>query len=458
MSEHLDVLFLLITLCGLLLGYPVALTLSGISVVFAVCAWQLGGFDLGLFRAIPSRLFGIMSNPVLLAIPLFVFMGLVLERSRLAEDMLKAAAQLFQGVRGGLSVSVSVVGLLLAASTGIVGASVATLGLLALPSLLKHGVPPSLAAGSVAAAGTLGQIIPPSIVLIVLGDQMSNAWQEAQTKSGNFAPDSVSVADLFAGAILPGLLLVAFFAAYQVFASKPASENESLEVQFGSTVELLKSFVPPLVLIVLVLGSILAGLTTPSEAASVGAVGALFLARSRLSYSDLKSVLEKSVHLVSMIFLIVFGASLFSLVIRGLGGDETITKLLSDLPGGIYGALFFVMLAIFLLGFILDFLEITFIVVPLVAPVLLAMSFPDGSAMSPVWLGVLIALNLQTSFLTPPFGLSLFYLRSVAGDRITTLALYRGVVPFVLIQLLTLFCVLVFPKIATIVPDWLYGS
>ena len=456
MSEHLDVLLLATVFSALLFGYPVALTLAGVSIAFALIGSTLGVFDLALFFAIPSRIFGIVTNQVLLAIPLFVFMGLVLEKSGLAERMLQAAAALFSNSRNGLVISVTIVGTLMAASTGIVGASVVTLGVLALPGLLRAGMPAPLAGGTIAAAGTLGQIIPPSIVLIVLGDQMSNAWQEAQTRAGEFAPDTISVSDLFAGALLPGLLLVILFVGYQLFATR-GGEGQADPVQVKASVTLSKwqvvsAFLPPVALIVMVLGSILAGLATPSEAASIGAVGSLFLARKNLNKELLATILQNSVHLTSMIFFVVIGASIFALVLRGLGGEETITGWLTHLPGGTYGALFVVMLVIFLLGFFLDFLEICFIVVPLVAPVLLGMPMADGSLMSPIWLGVLIALNLQTSFLTPPFGLSLFYLRSVGVPQLTTLALYRGIVPFVLLQLLALVLVVLFPKLATFLP------
>ena len=519
----LDVVFLIIVVMALMSGYPVGLTLGGISILFAIVAWSLGAFDPALFSAIPSRLFGIMNSQVLLAIPLFVFMGLVLEKSGLAENMFRAFAKLLRHRAGGLTIAVTLVGMLMAASTGIVGASVVTLGLLALPAMLKEGEQPTLAAGSVAAAGTLGQIIPPSIVLIVLGDQMSNAYQKMQTDAGNFAPDTVSVPDLFAGALLPGLLLVALYLVWQVFAHKSVQRSERVPKsvqpeQQDSPVPLLLAILPPLVLILLVLGSILGGVATPSESAALGAVGALLLAARRgvwdedadrfyavplaglislillfamrlvlspeaglslavarflvlavvialadalitlFKRNQLMPVLDDSVHLISMIFLIVIGASIFSLVFRGLGGDATIASLLSDLPGGTWGALCVVMLILFVLGFFLEFIEITYVVVPLVAPVLLAMPMADGSLMNPVWLGVLIALNLQTSFLTPPFGVSLFYLRSVAPAAITTATLYRGVVPFVVLQLLALVIVMIFPMLVTWLPSLLYGS
>ncbi len=449
-----DLIFLCTIVVALLAGYPVALTLGGVSILFGLAAAALGLFDLTLFNALPSRIFGIMSNSVLIAIPLFVFMGLVLERSRIAADMLRAASQLFGSSRSGMTVSVTFVGMLMAASTGIVGASVVTLGLLALPPLLRSGVSPALAGGSIAAAGTLGQIIPPSIVLIVLGDQMSNAWQKMQMDAGNFSADAVSVADLFAGALIPGLMLFALYVIYQIVVTRnkgtAPQDNEA-----DASISVFHALLPPLLLILAVLGSILAGVATPSEAASVGAVGALLLAAGKLDRTSFKSVLAESVNLISMIFMIIIGASIFALVFRGLGGEDTVNRLLSDLPGGTYGALLIAMLVIFLLGFVLEFLEITFAVVPLIAPVLLAMPMPDGSPMSPVWLGVLIALNLQTSFLTPPFGLSLFYLRSVAPDSLSTMTLYRGIVPFVILQLVAVFLVALFPALATFLPDFL---
>lgn len=453
----LDVLFLLVVFAVLLSGYPVGIALGGVSMVFAGAAYLLGAFDGALFLALPSRLFGVMSNPVLVSIPLFVFMGLVLDRSRIAADMLQAASGLFKGSSAGLTISVTVVGLLLAASTGIVGASVVALGVVALPTMLRNGISPQLASGTVAAAGTLGQIIPPSIVLIVLGDQMSNAWQKAQLDGGNFAPDTVSVADLFAGALLPGLLLVGFYIAYQLAVSKKHSPVQDVEPVQDSP-PLWRVLVSPFLLIVAVLGTMLFGLATAIEAASVGAVCALLLAWGRLDASKFKEVVFESGHLTAMIFLIVIGASMFSLVFRGLGGEETIVGFLTDLPGGTLGALLLVMAVIFVLGFFLEFLEISFVVVPLVAPILLAMPMVDGSSMSPVWLGVLIALNLQTSFLTPPFGVSLFYLRSVAPKEITTRMIYRGVVPFVGLQLLVLVIVVVFPTLATFLPTLMFAG
>ncbi|MGI9355802.1 MAG: TRAP transporter large permease [Rhizobiaceae bacterium] len=453
------ILFLCLIAAALLSGFPVALALIATSLAFALAASVLGVFDFTLLYAIPPRIFGVLTNPVLIAVPLFVFMGMVLEKSRMAEDMFAAASNLFNRRAGGLLASVTMVGVLMAASTGIVGASVVTLGLLGLPALLKAGVKPSLASGSVAAAGTLGQIIPPAVVLIVLGDQMSNAYQKAQTDSGNFAPDTVSVTDLFAGALVPGILLAGLFVIYQLFVLRCDATSDEIDAGGAESGRGLAALLAPLLLIVAVLGSILAGIATPTEAASIGAVLALFLAflRNR-SFEFLNRALTESVHLVSMIFLIVIAASIFSLIFRVLGGDELVASFLGWLPGGTYGALIGVMLLLFLLGFFLEFLEITYMVVPLLAPVLLALPMTDGSAMSPVWLGVLIAINLQTSFLTPPFGVSLFYLRSVAPHEVSTNMIYRGVAPFVLLQLLALALVLVFPQLATWLPAALFGS
>ncbi len=459
----IDLLFLIFTFCLLLAGYPVALTLGGASIVMAVIVWAGGQFDGALFHAIPSRIFGVLTNPILVSIPLFVVMGYLLEKSNLAADMLGAAARLFQRSRAGLCISVTIVGTLLAASTGIVGASVVTLGLFALPSLLARGVAPHVAAGTVAASGTLGQIIPPSIVLIVLGDQISNAWQKSQLDSGNFAPDTVTVTDLFLGAILPGLLLVGLYCAYFLLFHRGTTDADLAEIEDEAVAQdVTRStglvLVLPLLLIIAVLGSILAGIAAPSEAAAIGAFGALLIAGRRLSWGKLNEVVQESAHLTAMIMLIVVGASLFSLTFRGLGGEETIASFLNSLPGGTLSALVLVMGLIFLLGFFLEFLEITYVVVPLVAPVLLAMPMADGSAMSPVWLGILIALNLQTSFLTPPFGVSLFYLRSVAPESLTTPQIYRGVAPFVVLQLLALGIVVAFPQLATFLPRAVFGQ
>ncbi len=441
----------------LLLGFPVAFTLSGVALFCAGLGTLTGDFDSAFLEALPSRIYGIMGNGTLIAVPLFVFMGVVLERSKVAENLLDTMALLFGPLRGGLGISVVVVGMLLAASTGIVGATVVTMGLLALPTMLRRGYHPGLAAGSICASGTLGQIIPPSIVLILLGDVISSAYQQAQLDMGIFSPKTVSVGDLFAGALFPGLLLVALYILYLVLLALlrpswvpalPLEERRNLTLA-----RVLKALIPPLVLIVAVLGSIFGGLATPTEAASVGAVGALglaYLARE-MDLERLKEVMGTTVQVSSMVFLILIGASVFSLVFRGFGGDEWVAEVLADLPGGAMGAMLLVMGVMFLLGFILDFIEITFVVVPIVGPVLL------GMGLDPVWLGVMMALNLQTSFLTPPFGFALFYLRGVAPESVGTGQIYRGVIPFIAIQLLALLLLALWPPLATWLPEVLYG-
>lgn len=526
LAQSLDIL-MFFTVCAVLLaGFPVAFTLSGTALVFGIVGYLFGVFDLSFFSALPQRIFGTMTNEVLLAVPMFIFMGVMLERSRVAEELLETMGGLFGRVRGGLGISVSLVGALLAASTGIVGATVVTMGLLSLPTMLKRGYSPRLAAGSIAAAGTLGQIIPPSIVLVVLGDQLSNSYQKAQLQLGNFSPETVSVGDLFAGALIPGLCLVAMYILYQIGVAifRPAS-SPALLLEPGEGPSLRKVFhalVPPVVLIIAVLGSILGGVATPTEAAAVGASGALLLAGHRLrqdrpwpiyiavistvallfltanmdlrisrtviSTADwigivtafllclgigyglivavwrtwaqngtLASVVQTTAQITSMVFIILIGAALFSLVFRGLGGDELVREVLSALPGGTIGAIIGVMLLMFILGFFIDFLEIIFVVVPLVAPVLLMMEMPNGEPLSPVWLGIMIAINLQTSFLTPPFGFALFYLRGVAPPSVSTMDIYRGIIPFVAIQIIALVMLWFFPVLATWLPGLVYG-
>ncbi len=444
----------------LLLGYPVALSLGGTALVFAFVGEWFGLFDHAFIDALPNRMYGIMTNETLIAVPLFVFMGVMLERSRVAESLLDTMSLLFGPMRGGLGISVTVVGMLLAASTGIVGATVVTMGLLSLPTMLRRNYDPSVAAGTICASGTLGQIIPPSIVLVLLGDVLSAAYQQAQLDMGVFSPETVSVGDLFVGALIPGLLLVAAYIAYMIglavfrpeaVPAIPADERPPHDWRFWLRV--VQVLLPPLGLIVAVLGSILYGIATPTEAASVGAVGALLLAASqrRLTLSTLRDVVRQTTMVTSMVFLIFIGAAVFSLVFRGFEGDEMVTDFLTGLPGGTVSAVALVMLVMFLLGFILDFIEITFVVVPIVGPVLLAMG------LDPVWLGVMIAINLQTSFLTPPFGFSLFYLRGVAPPELTTGQIYRGVVPFILLQLLMLIALAVFPQLATWLPNAVYS-
>jgi len=455
LAEILAVLTVVAVIVVLLAGYSVALTLAGVSLIFAILGDAFGVMNFSILGALPQRIFGVITNEVLLAIPLFIFMGVMLERSRVAEHLLERMGALFGSLHGGLGCAVVLVGALLAASTGIVGATAVTMGLIVLPAMLRHGYDARLAAGTVAASATLAQIVPPSTVLIVLGDQLNNAYQAAQLAHGNFAPDTVSVSDLFAGAVVPGVLLVglylAFLAAMAVWkpASCPAAKQQ--DVPAGGLAEALLA---PFVLIVAVLGSILFGVATPTEAAAVGAVGAILLAVRKAGLAGvMRPVVEKTAQITSMIFLILIGATLFSLVFRALGGDRLVHGALTDLPGGATGALLAVMLAIFLLGFVMDAFEIIFVVVPIVAPALLSMPGVD-----PVWLGILIAVNLQTSYMHPPLGPTLFYLRGVAPPGITTRHIYVGIIPFVLIQLVALVVLWFMPGLATALPHALYGG
>ncbi len=508
----------------LMIGFPVAFSLGGVALIFAGLGAAFGAFDISFLGFFPNRIFGFMTNEVLIAVPLFVFMGVMLERSKVAEELLDTLGMAFGSLPGGLGISVCVVGALLAASTGIVGATVVTMGLLSLPTMLRRGYDPSLACGSIAASGTLGQIIPPSIVLVVLGDQISNAYQEAQRILGNFAPDPVSVGDLFAGALIPGLCLVGMYILYQITiaiirpSTSPPIPREELtagltpgELRF----KIAHALVAPVILIIAVLGSILAGIATPTEAAAMGAIGATLLGGLRMGeesgrpiyaatiglsillilhgFFDLRQgrenvtagdsaamvigaicclavvwgiavslwriyhggalheVVQGTTKISAMVFGIVIGAQLFSLVFRGFGGDDLVHEFLVSLPGGVFGAMLVVMLIMFIMGFFLDFIEITFVVVPIVAPILLQMD------MNPVWLGIMIAINLQTSFLTPPFGFALFYLRGVAPESVTAMQIYKGVIPFVTIQILALVMLSFFPGLATWLPKVIYG-
>ncbi len=525
-AEILDIL-LFVTVCvALLSGYQVAFALAGSALLFTVLGQLFGVFDLSFLALFPSRIFGTMTNETLIAVPLFVFMGVMLERSKVAEDLLDTMGALFGSLRGGLGISVVLVGALLAASTGIVGATVVTMGLLSLPTMLKRGYSTEVATGTIAASGTLGQIIPPSIVLILLGDVLSSEYQNVQFQVRDYSP--LSVGDLFAGALIPGLILVGLYIAYLLFLAvfRPASvpaipADEHLQDMTALLGRVGKVLLPPVILIVAVLGSILTGVATATEASAVGAVGATLLAgfrmrrrshekplsafftgatpiaaaglsilglfalsaqfdlrltRSEISPADQTAInmafalcgliawgtcaalwrvwregvltytARQTTQITAMVFLILIGAALFSLVFRGLGGDETVERLLTSMPGGMWGALAAVMLAMFVLGFFLDFIEITFVVVPIVAPILLLMGI------DPIWLGVLMAINLQTSFLTPPFGFALFYLRGVAPPEITTGAIYRGAAPFVLLQLIGLGLVAALPALATLLP------
>ena len=547
MKEALDLLMFAATCAFLMMGFPVAFTLAGSALLFALLGYAFGVFDISFLQALPSRIYGnAMTNEILIAVPLFVYMGIVLERSRVAEELLDTMGQLFGSLRGGLGISVTIVGALLAASTGIVGATVVTMGLLSLPTMMKRGYAKSLSCGSICAAGTLGQIIPPSIVLILLGDQISNAYVEAQREIGNWSPEPVSVGDLFAGAIIPGFALVGMYIVYQAFLAwwkpetSPAIPSEELQRGRDFCWKVLSSLVPPLTLIMAVLGSILTGVATPTEAAAVGAIGASLLASSRIQTLKmdykvnvasnlvyrllsaiegrgnisvkltigafvllmvlvlnfdmrvgrdtveidnqfaiilaiiacviiawglivanwrlyvtglLRNVMHGTMNIACLVFVILIGATLFSLVFRGLGGDEAVEELLMNLPGGEYTAVAIVMLVMFLLGFFLDFIEITFVVVPIVAPILL-----QTDSFSPVWLGLMMAMNLQTSFLTPPFGFALFYLRGVAPPEIKTQDIYRGAIPFIIIQMIGLGLLALFPQMADWLPSVLFGT
>ncbi len=505
--------------CGaLLLGYPVAFTLPGVSLLFAILGYQLDVFDFAFIGLIPQRIFGVMTNDVMMAVPLFVFMGVMLERSQIAEDLLDSMGKLMGRMKGGLGISVTIVGALLAASTGIVGATVVIMGLMALPTMLNRGYSPAVATGGIAAAGTLGQIIPPSIVLVLLGDQLSSAWQSAQLEMGNYAPEPLSVGDLFAGALIPGLGLVLLYIIYQIAvafifpASSPAilDDDEELDIM-----PVLAAFLPPIILVVAVLGSILGGVATPTEAAAVGAVGAILMAgykndkskplpviiagcsivlllfiggifdmrmgRDEIATMDylafgisipliiamawgiissfmrvyktqvIHEVMQMTAKISSMIFIIMVGAALFSLIFLGFDGDVYIRDFLTNLPGGKLGAFVLVMLVMFVLGFFLDFIQIVFVVVPIVAPVLFMMDI------NPIWLGVMMAMNLQTSFLTPPFGFALFYLRGVAPDSVKTTDIYKGVLPYIIIQLFALILLWHFPGLVTWLPSVIFG-
>lgn len=516
MSEYLDILMFAALIGAILLGYPVAFTLTGIAVVFAGLGWAFGVFDLSLLGALGQRIFGLLTNDVLIAIPLFVFMGVVLEKSRIAEDLLETMGRLFGSLRGGLGVSVILVGALLAASTGIVGATVVAMGLIALPTMLRNGYNPRLASGVVCTAGTLGQIIPPSTLLIILSDVMSNAYQQAQFRQGLFTIDTISVGQTFAAALLPGLALVVLYAIYMLAKAwiTPAAAPALARPEASPPrAQVLAALLPPMILIVAVLGSILGGVATPSEAASVGAIGALLLAALRqdgrpgLIYAGgaallalavlarfapvrlqrddvtaldwalgalavalvavavaaialalrrawraeiLKPVMTSTLTVTAMIFATILTASVFSLVFRGLGGDTHVEEIIAAMPGGPDGALLFVMALIFVLGFFLDFVEISVILLPLVVPALILMGH------DPVWLSILIAINLQTSFLTPPFGFSLFYLRGAAPKEITTGQIYTGVLPFIGLQILGMLVLWQWQGLATWLPDWLF--
>lgn len=522
---HPDMLMFGAAILLMLLGFPVAFTLAGVAIAFAFAAGELGLFRVATLNFLPQRVWAVLNNSVIVAVPLFIFMGLLLERCKVAEQMLTAMAQLFGTKPGGLLIATTLVGALMAASTGIVGATVVTMGVLALPVMLRNGYDPAVAAGAICAAGTLGQIIPPSIVLVFLGDFLTFANQQANLSMGNSTGRSVGVADLFAGSLLPGMLLVGLYLTWQLLVAwRNPTAAPSIpfdEVRLDGTGMalahetkfqlIMRALAAPLLLILAVLGSILAGVATPTEASGVGAVGALMLAawteskRARsliitaigcailifilLSVFDMRlgrlnnsiaeqiaiwigfvlmgvivlaigvslvvtfrmgalmDVTYRTARITGMVLTVLIGATLFTLVFRGLGGEETILEFMSGIPAGLTGAMIFTMLIMFVLGFFLDFLEIIFILVPVLCPPLIVMGA------DPVWLGVMIAINLQTSFLTPPFGFALFYLRGVAPREVLTTAIWRGAIPYIGLQVFTLCLIAAFPAIATWLPE-----
>jgi tripartite ATP-independent transporter DctM subunit len=519
--EVLAVLMVVVLCALLMVGYPVAFTLAGVALLFAFLGHLLGAMDLSLLGALPQRIFGVMTNEVLLAIPLFIFMGVMLERSRIAEELLEAMGRLFGPLRGGLAISVTLVGVLLAAAKGVVGATTVTLALITLPTMLRYHYDPRLAAGTVAATATLAQIMPPATVLVLLGDQLNTAYQVAQLAQGKFTPESVSVGDLFAGAVVPALMLVGLYLVFQIAVAIvkpnacPPIPSQADAPKDSPARHLAGALFAPLLLIIVVLGSILGGLATPTEAAAIGAFGALLLTARKIDRARswpivlaalalvamlllralldarlgralpgkfdqvgnfvafvpiaamaigafaatatvwragvLKLVLFSATQMTSMIFTILIGATLFSLVFRGLRGDDLVQHVLADLPES--GAILAVMMAMFLLGFVMDAFEIIFVVVPIVAPALLMMP-----AVNPVWLGIMMAMNLQTSYMHPPLGPTLFYLRGAAPPEITTLHIYAGIVPFVVIQIAALGLLWWVPELATWLPSALYGG
>ena len=453
MIEYIPLVLFVVMCASLLLGFPVAFTLGGVSLIFAGLGSIFGIFDLYLLETIPNRLFGIMTNSTLVAVPLFVFMGVILEKSKIAEKLLESMSEIFGNLKSGLGISVIIVGALLAASTGIVGATVIAMGLISLPAMLKKGYSEEVSTGLIAATGTLGQIIPPSIALVILGDVLATAYQQAQLSMGNFSAKSFSVGDLFVAAVIPGLLLVTAYSFYFIFnISQKTFNYEKSEEKSVSLVNILKILIPPFLLIFSVLGSIILGVASPTEAAGIGAIGSILIAvlNRKLSFSVLADAVKQTAFISSMVFMILIGASIFSLVFRGFGGEELITNLFDAIPGGLFGSMLIVMILVFLLGFILDFIEISFVVVPIVGPILIAMGA------DPLWLGIMLAINLQTSFLTPPFGFALFYLRGVTPEKVKTETIYKGVIPFIMIQILILCLVAYFPFLATYLPSAIY--
>ena len=436
----------------LIAGYPVALTLSGTAIFVAIIGYFVDLFPLILLKVLPNRVFGIITNETLIAVPLFIFMGVMLERSGIANALLENMSRLWGNIRGGLVFSILIVGVLMAASTGIVGATVVTMGILSLPLMLKWNYNKKISAGIICASGTLGQIIPPSIVLVLLADIFQGANEQASQISGNLAPNPVSSVDLFAGAIFPGFILVFLYSLWILICTiiKPSNfpiiEKKNSKITFK---EIFSVILPPIVLIILVLGSILFGIATPTESASLGALGALLISitKKKLNFEILKSTCLETLKINSMVFFILIGASLFSLVFRGFGGDLIVEDFLTDIPGAKINSLILVMVTIFILGFFLDFFQIVFVIVPIVGPSLISMGY------DPIWLALMFAINLQTSFLTPPFGFALFYLRGVAPKELKTADIYFGVIPFILIQIFLLIILYKFPSIITWLPN-----
>jgi tripartite ATP-independent transporter DctM subunit len=437
MTEAMPLILFIMLFILLLMGYPVAFTLGGVSVILGMMT-----FGTNFFNLLPLRIWGVMTNYVLMAVPLFVFMGVMLEKSGLAEAMLETMALLFGRLRGGLAISVILVGALLGASTGIVGATVVTMGLLSLPTMLRRGYSPQVATGTIAASGTLGQIIPPSVVLVLLGSILN-----------------VSIGDMFIGAVIPGLILVGLYLLWIVVVAiikpdeAPAMSTEALADfhQAGMVKKILQAFVLPFCLVIVVLGSIFAGITSPTEAAAVGALGATFLTifQGKFSYQTLKSVMTETTHITCMVFFVLVGAEAFGLVFRGMKGDTYMTNLILDANLGPYAFLALVMVMIFIAGFFIDFIQITYIIVPVVVPIFVTFG------VDLLWLGILIAMNLQTSFLTPPFGFSLFYLKGVAPPEVQTSHIYKGIMPFIVIQIICLSLLIYYPEMVTWLPAYL---
>jgi len=516
MAEYLDILMFGALVVAILSGFPVAFSIAGTAILFAILGWSLGVMNINLLGAMSQRIFGLLTNNVLIAIPLFVLMGAILEKSRIAEDMLDTMGRSFGQLRGGLGISVILVGMLLAASTGIVGATVVAMGMIALPTMLRAGYDPRVASGLVCSAGTLGQIIPPSTLLIILSDVVSNAYQQAQYEQGKFTIDTISVGQIFASALLPGLTLVGLYILYVLLRGwiRPQDMPPApADMARPPLSEVAKAILPAILLILAVLGAILSGIASPTEAASVGGIGAALMAavksganrrviligtlslvllaigaglfpvrlqrsdlglgsyalgavyvgltvaglvaialalRSMVTQKVLQPALNSTLTMTAMIFATILSAGIFSLVFIGLGGEDRVQELLAAMPGGATGALIFSMLFIFVLGFFLDFVEISVIVLPLVMPTLIIMGH------DPVWLSVLIAINLQTSFLTPPFGFSLFYLRGAAPKEISTGQIYAGVTPFILIQIIAVALIWFLPEIATYLPSVMF--